>query len=197
MRKASIKDKDLVVDILTDSFKENKSIINVTRKGKNQLKRIRDLMEFFYLNALYNGDVFLSDNNKACLLMLVRDGEKKSTFTQDLILILWKVNLFFNVLGIKNVRNVIQREKAINSNLDKSKHLHLYYVGVYKEFQGNSLGTKLINDAISYYNGFDSIYLETSDKRNLSLYDRLGFKIVNTHKELEITLYALKKELNV
>ncbi|MFL0137695.1 GNAT family N-acetyltransferase [Tenacibaculum maritimum] len=197
MIKAEYKDKDLITDILTDSFKENKSIINVTRKGKNQLKRIRKLMTFFFINSLYNGDVFISDNKKACLLMLVKNGDKKRTIKQSLILLYWKINLFFNILGVKNVKNVIQREKAINSKPDSSKHLHLYYVGVYKEFQGNSTGTNLINEAINYYNGFNSIYLETSDKRNLSLYKRLGFTITKAHKKLEITLYILKKKLNV
>lgn len=195
MRKATLRDTDLITDILTDSFKDNKSIINVTRKGKNQLNRIRLLMKFFFLNAFYNGDTYVSDDNKACLLMLTNDVERKHPLSVKLLFFFWKVNLTFNILGLTNLVNVLQREKAINKNHPKKSFLHLYYVGVYKKYQGNGIGTKLINQVINSYSGYDIVYLETSDKRNLPLYDKLGFDVVNVHDELEITLYILKKKL--
>ncbi|CAL2078675.1 Acetyltransferase (GNAT) family protein [Tenacibaculum sp. 190524A02b] len=195
MKKATLKHTKLITDILTDSFKENKSIINVTRDGKNQLKRINKLMKFFFLNAYYNGDVFLSNDEKACLLMLTNGVEHKKSFSVKLLFLYWKLNLFFNVLGVLNVKNVLQREKAINKNHPKENFLHLYYVGVFKEYQGKGIGTQLIKEAINYYNDYGIVYLETSDKRNLPLYDKLGFEVVNVHSELEITLYILKKRL--
>ncbi|CAL2075612.1 GNAT family N-acetyltransferase [Tenacibaculum sp. 190524A02b] len=195
MKKATLKHTKLITDILTDSFKENKSIINVTRDGKNQLKRINKLMKFFFLNAYYNGDVFLSNDEKACLLMLTNGVEHKKSFSVKLLFLYWKLNLFFNVLGVLNVKNVLQREKAINKNHPKENFLHLYYVGVFKEHQGKGIGTQLIKEAINYYNDYGIVYLETSDKRNLPLYDKLGFEVVNVHSELEITLYILKKRL--
>lgn len=196
MKKATLEHTRLITDILTDSFKENKSIINVTRNGKNQLKRINKLMKFFFLNAYYNGDVFLSNDEKACLLMLTNGIERKKSFSVKLLFLFWKLNLFFNVLGVLNVKNVLQREKAINKNHPKENFLHLYYVGVFKEHQGKGIGTQLIKEAINYYNNdYGIVYLETSDKRNLPLYDKLGFEVVNIHSELEITLYILKKKL--
>ncbi|SEB41390.1 Acetyltransferase (GNAT) domain-containing protein [Tenacibaculum sp. MAR_2009_124] len=194
MIKATIKDIGRVTDVLTDSFKENKSIINVTRKGKNQSLRIRKLMKFFTLNTFYNGDVFISDDANGCLLMLTKDEERKGTITKRLHLLIWKVNLMFNILGINNVINVLQREKAINKNHPKGNYLHLYYVGVYKEFQGKRIGSKLIEEVIQYYGVTKTLYLETSDIRNLPFYKKLGFRVVNIHNELEITLYILKKE---
>lgn len=195
MKKVSPEYFELVTDILTDSFQKNKSIINVTRNGKNKLKRIRNLMKFFLINTYYNGDVFLSDNNKACLLMLTNKKEKKKTLKTKLLFLFWKLNLFFNILGIKNVKNVLQREKAINKNHPKEDFLHLYYVGVYNDYQGNGIGSKIIKEAINYYHNYNIVYLETSDEKNLNLYKKLGFDIVNVHKELEITLYILKKKI--
>ena len=195
INKATLKDTSLITNILTDSFKGNKSIINVTRKGPNQLKRINSLMKFFFLNAFYHGDTFLSADRKACLLMLRSDEKRKKSISVKLNLFLWNINLFFNVLGVKNVRNVLQREKAINKNHPKEKFLHLYYVGVFREHQGKGIGTKLIKQAINYYQGYSIVYLETSDKRNILLYEKLGFELVNTHDELEITLYIMKKKI--
>ncbi|WP_272151646.1 GNAT family N-acetyltransferase [Tenacibaculum aiptasiae] len=195
MKKATLKDTKLITDILTESFKENKSIINVTRKGKNQLSRINKLMKFFFLNAYYNGDVFLSDDKKGCLLMLTSKKENKKPLRVKLLFLYWNINLFFNVLGVRNVKNVLQREKAINKNHPKENFLHLYYVGVYKKHQGKGIGKNLINQAINYYQGYNIVYLETSDDRNINLYKNLGFELVNTHDELEITLYIMKKKL--
>lgn len=194
MRKANLKDTSLITDILTDSFKENKSIINVTRKGKHQLKRISSLMKFFFLNAYYNGDVFLSDDEKACIMMLTNEN-RKIPFTAKLNFFFWNLNLFFNVLGVRNVKNVLQREKAIDKNHPKEPFLHLYYVGVLQEQQGKGIGTKLITETINRYNNYKIVYLETSDKRNLPLYKKLGFDIVNVHDELELTLYIMKKKI--
>ncbi|TDQ22785.1 GNAT family N-acetyltransferase [Tenacibaculum caenipelagi] len=194
MRKATLKDTKLITTILTDSFKTNKSIINVTRKGRNQLKRINLLMKFFFLNAYHNGDVFLSDDEKACIMLLTNEKKRKSLFVK-LQFILWNINLFFNVLGVKNVRNVLQREKAINQNHPKEPFLHLYYVGVLSKYQGNGIGTKLISETINYYEEYKIVYLETSNERNIPLYEKLGFEVVNVHSELEITLYIMKKKL--
>ncbi|MDB0601356.1 GNAT family N-acetyltransferase [Tenacibaculum maritimum] len=194
MRRADLKDTILITDILTDSFKNNKSIINVTRKGKNQIKRINSLMKFFFYNAFYNGDVFLSNDEKACIMMLTSNKKSKSFFVK-LQFIFWNFNLFFNVLGVKNVKNVLQREKAINKNHPKEPFLHLYYVGVFRDQQGKGIGTKLINEAINHYNNYRIVYLETSDKRNIPLYQKLGFNIVNKHDELELTLYIMKKKI--
>ncbi|WP_435260741.1 GNAT family N-acetyltransferase [Tenacibaculum sp. nBUS_03] len=194
MRRADLKDTILITDILTDSFKKNKSIINVTRKGKNQIKRINSLMKFFFYNAFYNGDVFLSNDEKACIMMLTHNKNRFSIFVK-LKFIFWNFNLFFNVLGIKNIKNVLQREKAINKNHPKEPFLHLYYVGVLRNHQGKGIGTNLIKEAINHYNDYKVIYLETSDKRNIPLYQKLGFNIVNTHNELELTLYIMKKKI--
>ncbi|WP_408031481.1 GNAT family N-acetyltransferase [Tenacibaculum xiamenense] len=194
MKKTTIKDINRITDILTDAFKENKSIINVTRKGKKQDTRIRKLMRFFSLNTFCNGDVFITDDANGCLLMLTNGEERKKNVSEKLHLLIWKINLFFNILGINNVRNVLQREKAISKNHPEGKYLHLYYVGVFKKDQGKGIGTKLINQVMNYYDKDYTIYLETSDKRNIPLYEKLGFKVVNIHDELEITLYILKKE---
>lgn len=90
IRRADLKDTILITYILTDSFKKNKSIINVTRKGKNQIKRINSLMKFFFYNAFYNGDVFLSNDEKVCIMMLTRNKKRKS--------ILLNLNSYFGIL---------------------------------------------------------------------------------------------------
>lgn len=89
----------------------------------------------------------------------------------------------------------MQREKAINKNHPKEPFLHLYYVGVFRNHKGKGIRTNLIKEAINHYNDCKSIYIETSDKRNISLYQKLGFNIINTHNKLELTLYIMKKKI--
>lgn len=193
MIKVTLKDTKLITDILTDSFITNKSIQNVTRNGINKKKRVRSLMKFFFLNAYHNGDVYLNNDKTACLLMLKGNSKVKLSLLTRAKFLLWNINLIFNVLGITNVINVIQREKAINKNHPKKPFLHLYYIGVFPDCQGRGVGTSLIKEVLDSYTGYEIIYLETSDQRNLKFYKRLGFEVVNVHDELEITLYILKK----
>lgn len=48
MTKASISDKDLILDILCDSFDTNNSVNYVVNQDKNRKNRIRKLMEYSF-----------------------------------------------------------------------------------------------------------------------------------------------------
>jgi len=79
MKKADYQDKNLVVDILTKSFDTNQSVNYIVKQDKKRIKRVCALMDYSFEVCNLFGNVFLSDNKKACALILYPD-KKKTTF---------------------------------------------------------------------------------------------------------------------
>jgi len=98
MIKANYNDKSLVVDILSKSFATNKSVNFVAQQDSKRLDRIKVLMEYFFEICNMFGEVYLSEDRKACALILYPD--KKST---NLKSIYWDTKLAFNCIGITRI----------------------------------------------------------------------------------------------
>jgi GNAT superfamily N-acetyltransferase len=64
-------------------------------------------------------------------------------------------------------------------------HWYLGYLGTRNDRQGQGLGTQMLREVLP---GCDTdgvpAYLESSNERNLSLYERNGFRVVGEHKAL-------------
>lgn len=67
MKKAVYSDRSTVVEILTKSFNTNKSVIYAV--GKRE-KRIERLMRYSFNICFSFGEIYLSDDNDACILFL-------------------------------------------------------------------------------------------------------------------------------
>ncbi|WP_432708156.1 hypothetical protein [Pedobacter sp.] len=70
MIKATYADKDLVSDILTSAFDKNKSVNYLIRQNHNRLFRIREFMDYSFEQCMLFGEVYLTDDRKACALIL-------------------------------------------------------------------------------------------------------------------------------
>ena len=96
MRKATFNDKDLVVDILSQSFNENKSINFVVKQDKKRAQRVKTLMEYSFFTGMSSGAVYIDDTNLACAIFL---HKKKTTLSS----ILWDLKLFKYLLPVKKM----------------------------------------------------------------------------------------------
>lgn len=192
MKKAKLADKDLVLDILTESFDANKSVNYVVKQDSKRKNRVRGLMEYSFNQCFHFGDVWLSDDNKACALVLYEDQKKSSLKT-----IGWDAKLALNVIGISRVFRVLSRESKIKKIHPKSKFTYLWFIGVYPDHQGKSIGSKLLRGIIEKAEKEGKpIYLETSMKRNVAWYHSNGFE---TYQELEVghNLFMLKRNAGI
>ena len=120
MIKATPKDKELIVTILTDSFKENKSITYVVKNDSKQAWRIKKLMEYSFNLGISCGEIFISDNQKACTILLYPD--KKPSILKRII---YDLDLAINCIGITDIFKVLKREKQIKFHHPKKDFLHL------------------------------------------------------------------------
>lgn len=191
MKKARYTDKELVVDILTRSFNANQSVNYIVKQDKKRIKRISALMDYSFEVCYMFGNVFLSNDEKACALVLYPD-RKKTTFRS----ILLDAKLIISCVGVKNIRRTLDREAKIKQVQVKDKMYYLWFIGVNPEYQNTGIGTGLLKEVIN-----DSqvqnrpIYLETSTLKNLPWYKSQGFKVYH-ELDLGYRLFFLNKELN-
>lgn len=178
----------LVVKILSESFKDNKSVNYVVQQDGRREKRISQLVEYSFNLCMSFGDVWISDNQKGCALIMI-PHQKTFSFRA----IWWDIKLAFSAIGIHRVMKVMKRESKVKAFHPKKPVCYLWFIGVDPKYQNDGTGSQLLQDIIEYYEKRDMpIYLETSVDRNIPWYKRFGFEIF--HKiEFSYTLYMLRK----
>lgn len=189
MIKANYRDRDIVVDILSKSFDDNKSVNYIVKQDSKRPHRLRSLMEYSFDICHSSGDVFLSEDRKGCALTLLPD--KKKT---NLKSILWDVKLIANCIGITNVGKAMGREAKIKKLQLKDKMYYLWFIGVEPSEQHKGIGGRLMDGIIKKAELLNRpICLETSTTKNIPWYEKFGFKIYN-ELDLGYRLYFMKRE---
>lgn len=162
-------EKELIVEILSKSFKDNKSVNMVIAEKQ---EKIPALMSYSYEMAKVNGKIFIADNKQAVALILFPKKKKFSlkTFLEDL-------KLAVNVIGLQRVPAILKRESSIKNHHPKEPFIHLWYIGVDPENSGKGYGSSILKKVISFAESKgQDIYLETSTVRNINFYERHGFE---------------------
>lgn len=188
MRKATSSDKSTILDILTKSFDTNKSVNYVVKQDRRRIDRIRNLMDYSFNVCNEFGEVWMSDDNQACALILFPDRKRSSLRS-----ILWDLKLASSVIGLDRVGAVLKREAMIKANHPKEPIAYLWFIGVNPLLQGKGVGSAFIQEVVKECEGKRRpIYLETSTERNLPFYKKFGFEIFK-QLQLTYTLYQLRR----
>ena len=189
MTKALYTDKNRVIAILAESFADNKSVNYILKQDRFKEKRILQLMDYSFEVCYHSGEIFISDDGKACALIVFPD-KKKTTFRS----VFADIKLMFTAMGFGNVGKAMKREAAIKNSHPKEPICYLWFIGVNKSEQGRGIGSVLMNEIIAHSNFLGrSIYLETSTLKNVPWYKKFGFTVYN-ELDFSYRLYCLKRE---
>lgn len=186
MIKVSYKERDAAVDILYKSFIDiliPNSINFVIKKGEDRKKRLKALMRYQVDIALHYGNVYLSDDGKACIIYL----EKSQSGIKKIML---EIQLVLECIGLSRIPKVLARERLIKAHHPKEPFVHLWLMGVIPEDQGKGKGTRLLEETMRIYSN-KLIYVETTTPENLRFYQKNGFSIFHETQELDYPLYFL------
>ncbi|MEJ6979447.1 GNAT family N-acetyltransferase [Pedobacter sp. P351] len=190
MIKATNNDKDLVINILTKSFDANKSVNYIVQQDSKRYQRVKALMDYSFEVCYDFGEVYLSDDKRACALILYPD--KKKTNLKSILL---DVKLILSCVGVTNIKKALIRESKIKKLQPKEPMYYIWFIGVDPAHQNSGIGTDLLNEIIT-----DSaakkrpIFLETSTLKNIPWYKKFGFDVYN-ELDLSYKLFFLKKEV--
>ena len=189
MLKALYEDRDLVVEILSRSFNDNKSVNYIIQQDSHRVRRLIRLMEYSFDYCQLFGEVYLSEDRQACAL-LVLPGQKKTTVRS----ILLDLRLILCCVGLSNVRKILAREAAIKKLHPSGPMHYLWFIGVLPEVQHKGIGSGLLREVIARSEGEGvPLYLETSVEKNLPWYEKFGFRV---YSELDFgyRLFCLRRE---
>jgi ribosomal protein S18 acetylase RimI-like enzyme len=188
VKKAEPYHKQLILDILSKSFDDNKSVNYVVKQDNYREDRIRGLIDYSFNVCYAFGEVWISDDEKACALILLPD-KKKTTLSA----VLWDAKLAISVIGLNRVGPVLSRESKIKSFHPKDKFSYLWFIGVSNLFQNRGKGSQLLEGIIQNSEANEKpIYLETSVERNIPWYKKHGFEVFQT-LDFGYTLYMLRR----
>ncbi len=189
MIRAEYADKERVVEILTASFDDNKSVNYVIKQDKNRVERIRNLMRYSFDVCYWFGDIFVTEDKNGCAMVLMPD-KKKSTLKSTLA----DVRLIFKSMGLGNVMKAMARESKIRKLHPPGLLYNLWFIGVDPSEQNKGIGGRLLSEVIKEGQSKQRIIcLETSTLKNIPWYEKFGFKIYN-ELDLGYRLFFLKKE---
>jgi hypothetical protein len=189
MIRAEYKDKERIVEILTNSFQDNKSVNYILKQDQRRLQRVRNLMDYSFEVCYLFGDVFLSEDKTGCALIVL--PEKKKTTLKSVLL---DVKLIFTCTGLSNVKKTLDRESKIKKLHPTEPMYYLWFIGVDNNKQNKGVGSRLLEDVIQQASLKNrTTYLETSTLKNIPWYEKFGFKVYN-ELDLGYRLYFLRRE---
>lgn len=189
MRTVTYTEKPLIMDILSRSFDNNQSVNYIIRQGAKRHERINALMAYSFDVCYLFGEIFLSDDNRGCALLLY--PEKKKTTLKSVKL---DIQLVFNCIGLQNIGKAFKREVTIKKTQRKERKCYLWFIGVHPNYQNRGTGGGLMSEIIEHSKGEGlPLYLETSTRSNLPFYEKYGFKIYN-ELDLSYKLFFLKRD---
>jgi len=132
------------------------------------------------------GEVWLSDDRRACALVLY--PEKKKTMFQSIWL---DITLIFKAVGLSGIKKVLKREAEIKKRQPKLCMAYLWFIGVNPLYQHRGTGSRLLKEVSEREKVEDRpVFLETSVLKNITWYERFGFHQYD-YLTLDYTLYFL------
>jgi ribosomal protein S18 acetylase RimI-like enzyme len=187
MIKANKRDKDRVVEILCLSFNDNRSVNFIIGEQRNN-EQIKALMDYSFEQCFLFGDIYLSDDQNACALILY--PQKKSFSFKGVWL---DIKLIFQAIGVFRIFKAIKREAAIKKLQPKIDMAYLWFIGVIPTAQHTGIGGAFLSEIIKVTSQEGlPIFLETSTVINLAWYKKYGFEVYEK-LELGYALFFLKR----
>jgi ribosomal protein S18 acetylase RimI-like enzyme len=147
-------------------------------------------MSYSFEVCISFGEVFLSDDEKACALVVY--PEKKRVTLHSTLL---DLQLVFRAVGLGNVVKTLKREKLIHSMQPQEQITYLWFIGVDPVAQQKGIGSRLLHEVIAHSKANNrTVLLETSMQRNIPWYEKHGFK---QYGELDLghRLYLFRRDV--
>jgi hypothetical protein len=195
MRKAVSSDQKLIIDIITESFIHNPSVLSVVKNDHKIKHRIAELAKYAFKTAVKRNGVYISSDNQG-VAICYKYNEKKESFTDY-----WnQLNLAIKSIGLSRVIKILKREGYVKNFRPKTgDYLYFWFFGVSNKGKGRGAALEL-KDAIikESINKELPIYLETSVEKNKIVYERYGFEVYHTwyNQSEKMTLWFMKRNYN-
>ena len=171
MRLAQTCDKQKVVEIIVNTFRQNPGVNWLLRKGGNHTKKLERLSEYVFIKAFNRDGVFLSFNEKG-VAVCYRYNHKRFSVAE----IFSELRFVFTSVSLFRLHKVLKRETYRSKKRPTDgNYLYFWFLGV---MDGGEKAAFELRDGIFQMAEEMRlpIYLETAVERNKVAYERYGFK---------------------
>lgn len=192
MIKATKKDKNLVIDILSDAFEFNPSVNWIVGNRKGKAKRLKLLIEYSFQKCLRDGTVLIS-NDKTGAAMYFTSTKPVFSIKE----LFWHLILAFKVIGIGRLHEILTRESFIKKHKLQIPHLYFWFLGVKKNNRNGKAARELSQYIFKEAKQLQlPILVETSEAKNILSYQKMGFKTYYKweNKRKKMNIWFMKKE---
>lgn len=188
MIKAKTTDKKWITELLVSSFYDNPSVSYIISGTGRRPERLAALMDYSFELCMRFGEVWFSDDRKACALLLFPHSKRMSLSSVFLDL-----KFIFCAVSLAGLGRVLRHERQVNGKQPKMDMTYLWFIGVDPLFQYAGLGSGLLAEILQRSENLGlPVYLETSVAGNLSWYKRFGFDVYD-QLDLGCRLHFLRK----
>lgn len=188
MIRATEGDDELIVDILSRAFDDEQTLNYSIKQDKRRAKSIRLVMLYSIEVARIFGEIYLSDNRKACTLLIYPEKKKCSP------LLAW-----INLKSIIKLRDVaaamryLKYENVVLTKRPKEKHIQIWYLGVFPAVSHQGIGTHFLTQILAETDKKKlPVCLETATFLNISWYNRFGFEVYD-QTEGQLVAYLMRR----
>jgi GNAT superfamily N-acetyltransferase len=152
----------------------------IIRRDNKRPEALRGAFSYFLKDSIPHGEVTTTDDLNACAIWLPPGvwSEKPS------------IPLYINMLlqavkwsGLNRIRRFVEVDNGEYARKPDTPHYYLAILGVHPDHQGEGRGGMLIKHTLEWVDELQmAAYLENSNKVNQPLYERFGFKTVNSFR---------------
>lgn len=174
IRRASIKDKKSVCEILASAFANDPVMTWMNGHPEIYVSLFRADAGSLYLK---HNHVFINQAETGAAMWLPPNVSHNAPLHWSIASILWRL---FSTGGIQSVKRGLAIEKIFDQHHIKEPHYYLHTLGAAQGNQGRGIGSALLKAGLTICDehGFPA-YLESSNELNNPLYERFGFSVIN------------------
>jgi len=175
IRRATPADTERIAAIFAAAFAEDPVFDWLTRSGAKREKALERFFRWILSRTISQGETWLDVDGLAAAAWLPPVLEVAPvSFFEDLSL----VPAVLRLTGLARLSRGAAMAAAMERAHPQAPCFYLAFIGVNPRAQGAGLGSALIAHALARVDAAGAnAYLENSNPRNISLYERAGFKV--------------------
>ena len=173
MKKATRTDKPHMLQMLESAFCDVPGVNWVTGKGRDQAKKRRLLLDYSLELTFQQGEVWISDDGQATMLLFKWHQRKQSLYT------IWlQCKIAFLVVGLRRLPEILARERYIQAQRPvKTPYIYCWFIAC-SPTRNSFESIKDLKDGLFRISAQEQlpIYMETTVPKMRAAYERYGFK---------------------
>lgn len=191
-------------DTMSDAFLFHENFQYLIPNRKRRKNALYNLFQMMYKAINRNGYIYVVSHNSERIGYITFMDDSKHKLDARIVLKtkgVYNSFLFLVYTGFRNLTKFRKYMKAYSQVLHggSGDTIHLYSTGIMKSYRGMGFMRLPFEKSFEYFKsiGYKNVELETSDKSNLVIYKKMGFKITKeiTSVDKKQIIYFFKLEL--